>query len=244
MHNIFITEFFDWKELQPSRRAQFVNKVFNKLGFRVRLSPPKKITGLMTNVEQRMNMYHLVSQVLIYEVPGDFVELGCHTGQSAVLIKKVIDHYDKTRQLHVFDSFEGLPEVKPEDGNTKYAKGMLKTTLESLLSNFKQVGLEPPVMHVGWFNDTLPTELPEKLAFAHLDGDLYDSILVSLENVYPRLSKGAVCLIDDYCDPVVYDGWNEAPGVKRACDEYLSDKPEDMSVLYAADYSHGYFRKL
>jgi O-methyltransferase len=84
-----------------------------------------------------------------------------------------------------------------------------------------------------------------------LDGDLYDSIKVSLEYVYPRLSPGAVCLVDDYCD---FDVFREAvdlcPGVKRACDEFLANKPEKVAVMYggydsALGYgSHGYFRKL
>lgn len=70
-------------------------------------------------------------------------------------------------------------------------------------------------------------------------------ILVSLEYVYPRLTKGAICLIDDYGDPSINPlGWNKLPGVKKACDEYLADKQENVSLLYAGDYTHGYFRKL
>ncbi|RWH84456.1 MAG: hypothetical protein EOQ86_01550 [Mesorhizobium sp.] len=33
----------------------------------------------------------------------------------------------------------------------------------------------------GWFEDTLPTQLQDEIAFANLDGDLYDSVKVSLE---------------------------------------------------------------
>jgi O-methyltransferase len=86
--------------------------------------------------------------------------------------------------------------------------------------------------------------LPEQISFAYLDGDLYDSIKLSLESVYPRLSPGAICLIDDYADPAVFpEAWNELPGVKRACDDFLAGKPETVSFIYSADMSHGYFRK-
>jgi O-methyltransferase len=243
MHDTFITEYFDWKPLEPSKKVKLVNYVLKKLRFWVRLSGPP-FTGEMTNVEQRMNMYHLVSQVLAYNVSGDLVELGCHVGHSAALIQKIIDSYGPNRTLHVYDSFEGLPDVKLEDGETPFYAGQLAAEKQVLLENFKLLGLKPPVIHVGWFSDTLPIELPEQISFAHLDGDLYDSILISLEYVYPRLSKGAVCLVDDYCDPEVYDGWNNLPGVKAACDRYLKDKPEKVSVLYAGNYSHGFFRKL
>jgi len=244
MHNIFITEFFDWNlPPTPSRKVQWINKVLSKLGFWSQILPPR-FSGWMTNVEQRMNMFHLASQVLVYEVPGDFVELGCHTGKSAVVFQQIINHYDPTRRLHVYDSFQGLAEIKIEDGDTNFYEGQMAVEQDQVVRNFAEADLAPPIIHPGWFADTLPNELPERIAFAHLDGDLYDSMLVSLENVYPRLTKGAVCLIDDYADPEVYDGWNELPGVKRASDEYLRDKPEMVSVLYAGDYAHGYFHKL
>ena len=250
MDNIFITNcFYEWEQIKPSKKVQFLNKILEKLGFFVRIAPPIS-TGSMTSIEQRMNMFHLASAVLFYKVPGEFVELGCHAGKSAVLFQKIIEHYDKSRTLHVYDSFEGLPEIRPEDGSTPFRQGQMDTTQEVVLSNFEQVGLNPPVIHRGWFEDTLPTQLPEQIAFAHLDGDLYDSIRVSLEYVYPKLSKGAVCLIDDYSDPAVFDSVNEWPGVKKACDEFLLDKPEQVAVLYGGydsklGYgSHGYFKKL
>jgi O-methyltransferase len=242
VHNLFITEYFDWKERELSRKDKLFNSFLGKLGYRSRLALPR-FTGIMTNVEQRINMYHLTSQVLVYQVPGDFVELGCNNGQSAVLFQKVIDYHDPSKTLHVYDSFEGLPELRPEDGHTSFHKGQMAVRQQELLDTFRAVGLKPPVIHAGWFSDTLPTQLPEKISFAHLDGDLYESIKVSLEYVYPRLSSGAICLVDDYCDPTVHAGWDELPGVKKACDEYLSDKPEKISVLYAGGYAHGFFRK-
>ena len=195
-------------------------------------------------------MFHLVRDVLVYEVPGDFVELGCHAGQSAVLFQKVIEHYDKSRTLHVYDSFEGIPELQPEDGNTGFSKGRMATAQEVLHSNFSRVGLKTPVVHQGWFEDTLPNQLPERIAFAHLDGDLYESIRISLEYVYPKLTKGAICLIDDYSDPAVFETFDLFPGVKKACDEFFLDKSEQVAVLYGGYSSklgygsHGYFKKL
>jgi O-methyltransferase len=244
MDNIFITNAFDeWKERPPSRKVRFLNKILEKLGSGLRLSRPQR-TGWMTNTEKRINMFHLADQVLFYGVPGDFVELGCHAGQSAALLRRIMDNYGR-QSLHVYDSFAGLPELKPEDGDTSiYHEGWGRISEEALLSNFRRLDLQPPIVHAGWFEDTLPAELPEKIAFAHLDGDLYDSIKISLEFVYPRLSKGAICLIDDYCDPDIHDRWLELPGVKRACDEFLKDKPEKVFLLYASGHSHGYFRKL
>ena len=38
--------------------------------------------------------------------------------------------------------------------------------------------------------------------------------------------------------------WYKSPGVKQATDEFFRDKPEKVHVLYANEYSNGYFRKL
>jgi O-methyltransferase len=242
MDNFFIVQWFDWKPPKVSRRAEMVNRALKKLGFWTSLQPPR-LVNRMTNVEQRMNLYHLASQVLAYGVPGDLVELGCNEGESSALIQRVIDEYDPSRRFHVYDSFQGLPAPQALDG-ALFAQGAMKTGRDALVENFRRYGLRAPEIHEGWFQDTLPTGLPDKVSFAYLDGDLYESIKVSLEYVYPRLSPGAICLVDDYADPAVYpEAWNMLPGVKQACDEYLADKPERISFIYSAEMSHGYFRK-
>jgi O-methyltransferase len=50
----------------------------------------------------------------------------------------------------------------------------------------------------GWFKDTLPDAPIDRLALLRLDGDLYESTIQALEALYPRLSPGGFCIIDDY----------------------------------------------
>jgi hypothetical protein len=54
--------------------------------------------------------------------------------------------------------------------------------------------------------------LPKKISVLRLDTDWYDSTLLELEILYPRLSVGGVLLIDDY------GYWS---GAKKAVDEYF-----------------------
>lgn len=206
-------------------------------------SKPNMLKGYMISVEQAINIYHLLNQVVLMKVPGDIVELGCYEGTTAIILQKTLAQMNSERLLHVYDSFEGLPEALECDGPT-FKQGALKTSQERLLQNFKDHNTKPPIIHPGFFADTLPSQLPEKIAFAHLDGDFYSSIKESLENIYPRLSPNAVVLIDDYCDPSIHNVNNILPGVKKACDEFFQDKPEKMAVLIAGCESHGYFRKL
>jgi len=259
MDNFFITKYFDWKVERISYLDRLVRRLLRKVGLNTHFRSASLIdrmvtrltgrsvspvtSGVMTNIDQRINMYHLVSQVLFYGVDGDLVELGCNSGESSVLITKIMQAYRSKKKLAIYDSFEGLPPLSLSDG-TAFHEGDLKSTEDDVRSNFLKYNLPLPEIHKGWFKDTLPNELPEKICFAYLDGDLYESILVSLEYVYPRMTHGSICLIDDYGDPEVNPtGWNKLPGVKKACDEYLRDKPEKMEFIYSGAYSHAFFRK-
>ena len=195
----------------------------------------------MITIEAAINIYHLLHQVILLKIPGDVVELGCFKGTTSILIQKTLDQFNCDKELHVYDSFKGLPKKSKED--LSFSQGFLKTQKESLIDNFKNYNVKLPKIHEGWFKDTLPSELPKKICFAHLDGDFYSSTKESLLYVYSNLSKGAIVVIDDYCDTNLLKVKDSFPGVKKACDEFFKDKKEKMNVLIAGSKQHGYFTK-
>jgi O-methyltransferase len=201
------------------------------------------LQGGMISLEQAVNIYHLLTQAVLMDVPGDVVELGCYEGTTAIVMQKTLDQHRSSKTLHVYDSFAGLPARSPEDGDTRFQPGDCQTTKQRLIQNFQRSGVKLPVVHEGWFTDTLPDGLPPRICFAHVDCDFYSSVRQSLEAVYPRLAPGGIVVVDDYTDPAVLAVNDILPGVKRACDEYLRDKEEEMHVLLAGSGSHGYFRK-
>ena len=202
----------------------------------------------MTDVDRLVNLYWALSGVLVAKVPGEVVEIGCNKGGTSVFLRMVMNHFDPHRELHVYDSFQGLPEPGPADqraGGYSLSAGLCAASPDDVRASFAQRDLAPPVIHTGWFANSLPTELPDHLAFAYLDGDFYDSIMTSLQHVYPRMAPGAIAVIDDYCDSSLNPrAWPGLPGPKRACDEFFADKPESMSLLVGtAHLAFGYFRK-
>lgn len=207
----------------------------------------KMLRGYMTSEEQAVNLWHLLRSVLVARVPGDVAELGCHEGLTAALLQDTLDEFASDKRLHVYDSFEGLPSPTAEDARTSDAatrRGDLAVPAAALLRTFAEFGLRPPEIHKGWFEHTLPGELPAQLAFVHLDADLYASTCTALPAIYPRLSPGAVVVLDDYHDPdALPTTWSLFPGVKRACDEFLADKPERVTPLLAGHECHGFFVK-
>jgi O-methyltransferase len=185
----------------------------------------------MSDVDRLVNIYWAMSEVLNGGVEGAIVELGCNAGLTAIFLQMLNVEYGCKRELHLFDSFEGLPAPGPQDAYLN--QGDCATSEDVVLSNFRAHGLPLPHLHKGWFSETLPVASIESVAFGYLDGDFYSSILESLEWVWPRLSPGGILLVDDYADVEKNpQAWAGLPGVKLACDEFFRDRTEKPFVLY------------
>jgi O-methyltransferase len=202
----------------------------------------------MQRADHGDHLVRLLADVVRAKVAGDVVELGCNAGLTAVVLQATLDDLASDKRLHVYDSFEGLPPLSEHDGKTTYEPGSCAAPPEMLVANFRRFGRRLPVMHPGWFSQTLPRELPETIAYAHLDADLYDSTVEGLRHVYPRLARGGVIVLHDYFDPTTREGVPDGvriedhmalPGVHRAVVEFLADKPEKARVLLSNGVQSG-----
>lgn len=173
-------------------------------------------------------MYHVLMELLHViraGVPGHVVELGCHAGETTVQIRRLLDATgQRDRELHVYDSWQGVPEPTSQDVPTDpdvigFVKGTCECPREDFERRFTLEGLPLPRVHSGWFGQIPDEEYPSPIAFAFLDGDLYSSIMDSFAKIYAKLAVGARVVIDDY-------EWEPLPGVKVACQDFLRDKPE------------------
>lgn len=191
-------------------------------------------------------LYWGLVQALAYGVHGDIVEIGCNAGRTSAFLQTINElEAAPLRTLHLYDSFAGLPAPGEQDGDA-FVAGSLRASIEEVLDRFNRRRLAPPAVHPGWFEDTLPQELPPSICFAYVDADFEESIAIALEALYPRLSTGAVVIIDDYCDPAVNArAWSALPGVKVACDTFFRNRPEKLRVAPGGgDLALAYFRKV
>ena len=97
-------------------------------------------------------------------------------------------------------------------------------TKREVKERFLRAGLPVPVIKKAWFKDLTSNDLPERIAFAFLDGDFYESIRDSLRLVGPRMAKSGVIVVHDYTNPAL-------PGVKRAVDEWMNSVGDDYRMI-------------
>ena len=130
---------------------------------------------------------------------GEFWELGVFTGGSARLLAEVIR--EQPRTLRLFDTFNGFPSVSTEDITGEHIDR------DALMDMFKNISVDEvkqfvaaefAVFHVGIVPDTLRGLEESKIAFVHLDLDLYEPTKSALEFILPRLLPGGIIVVDDY----------------------------------------------
>jgi len=177
----------------------------------------------MIGMQRLTSLQRCVETVLAEDVPGDLVECGVWRGGACILMRAVLAAYgDEKRRIWLADSFAGVPSPDVEnysaDENVRLdlSACVLAVPEASVKANFKRYGLLDDRVRFlpGWFKDTLPSAPIDRIALLRLDGDLYESTIQALDALYPRLSVGGYCIIDDYhaieaCQKAVTDYWEK-----------------------------------
>lgn len=160
----------------------------------------------MVGLRRLDNLQWCIEDVARRGVPGDLIETGVWRGGAAIFMRAALEVYgDADRVVWAADSFEGLPQPDeasfPADRGSSYWKAQrLAVSLDEVKENFRRYGLLDDRVRflVGWFRDTLPTAPMERLSILRLDGDMYESTIVALESLHPKLSPGGYVIVDDY----------------------------------------------
>ncbi|MDB5166022.1 MAG: hypothetical protein JWM37_94 [Candidatus Saccharibacteria bacterium] len=163
--------------------------------------------------------------VLARGTAGAICEFGCYIGTTSLFIRRLIGDQ---KEFHAYDSFEGLPAKDAHDQSAAgidFRAGELAVSKKQFLEQFRKANLRSPITHKAWFDDLTAQDVPDKIAFAFLDGDFYGSILTSLRLVWPRLSDGGSIAVDDYRRETL-------PGVERAITDFMQGK------AYRLRYAH------
>ena len=158
-----------------------------------------------------------------FDYPGDVVEAGCNAGSTSGLLATIVA--GTGRQLCLFDSFEGLPAESGYAGAMAVDRERLELNVRQQLGNAEL----PSFVRIveGWFLDTMPARLPDQIAFAFVDCDVYESAIDSLPSIIERLTGTLV--VHDY----THERWGA--GIRRAISDVglKVDAVEGMAVWRA-----------
>ncbi|MDH3245569.1 MAG: TylF/MycF family methyltransferase [Saprospiraceae bacterium] len=202
---------------------------------------PPSNAETMIGLRRLENIEFCVNQIIKDNIEGDFIETGVWRGGATIFMRALLrinNILDRT--VWVADSFEGLPQPDlkkyPKDqGDRHYLVEELAVSLDEVKANFTKYDLlDDQVRFVkGWFRDTLPTAPIRKLALLRLDGDMYESTIVALESLYPKLTNGGFVIIDD---------WGAVEGCKKAVIDFRK-KYNISEKIIEIDWTGIYWRK-
>jgi O-methyltransferase len=196
----------------------------------------------MTQPEKLFGLILATRYVVANGIPGDIVECGVWRGGSMQAVAlALLECADVTRDLHLYDTFEGMTPPQDVDrrldgrsaaelleSNSRDTRVWGVATLDDVQAGMAEIGYphERIHFHPGPVEDTIPREAPDSAAILRLDTDWYASTRHELEHLYHRLSPGGVLIIDDY-------GYWE--GSRKATDEFLERIGERLLLLPIAD---------
>jgi hypothetical protein len=191
------------------------------------LSDPNNPLTENNHLSERGMLSQAFAITNLNQVKGDYLEFGLFRGRTFVhswTLKR-----DSARDMHLwgFDSFEGLPEVKPREGEI-WETGQYACSVDTFRSIITAQGMQPPeyTLVPGFFDQSLNEQQHQRMAgrtaaIVYIDCDLYESTVPVLAFIERYLQTGTVVCFDDfYC----YRGAPDQ-GEQRALAEFLDQHP-------------------
>ena len=192
----------------------------------------------MTGWQKLYGLVLATRYVVANDVPGAIVECGVWRGGSMQAAAYTLLEQDcRDRDLHLFDTFEGMPPPTEEDrrhdgtsaaslleANRKEHPVWAYAGLDDVRAGMAETGYPVDLVHFhqGMVEDTVPDHAPEEIAILRLDTDWYSSTKHELEHLFPRLARGGVLILDDY------GHWD---GARKATDEFLASVGEPLLLI-------------
>lgn len=207
------------------------------------LDLPERVTAVIDRAREEKLTYLGVPELTVlarqvYDCDlsgraGLIIETGAALGGSSIVMAAA---KDPSRPMKVYDVFGQIPPPTDADGKDVHARyqtitggdakglggetyyGYRQDLYAEVTASFERLGVPVGDNNIdlvkGLFEDTI--DIDEPVAFAHLDGDWYESTMTCLERIAPHLVKGGRIVMDDYFH------WS---GCRRAVDEYFAGRP-------------------
>ena len=153
---------------------------------------------------------------LAARLEGDYLEVGVLDGNTVQQLIAKLDFELLNKKYYLYDLFDWKDSYKHD------AHNQLKDTklYEKVCKKFKKYNFVKVIK--GNVLDTLKDNLPEKIAFAHIDLNHPEPEKLAFELILPKLSENGVIIFDDY-------GWWSYSAQKNALDPIA--KTHNLDIL-------------
>jgi hypothetical protein len=184
----------------------------------------------------------------ILNIHGSIIEAGVLFGGGIMTwaqLSAIYEPVNYTRRIIGFDTFEGFPAIAKQDETAtspeRHKGGMAVDSYEDLQIAIKLFDQNRPIGHIpkvelikGDARQTIPEYLEKHpylvVSLLYLDFDLYEPTVVALENLLPRMPKGAIIGFDEINSP----SW---PGETLAVLEKVGIQKLKIERFYFESYS-------
>ena len=167
-------------------------------------------------------------------LPGDIFELGVYKAASLVRLatfRRALEN-DFSRKIVGFDAFGKFPTDNLEhDDDAEFIEsfentggdGLSQDEVEAILRGKEFANVD---LWKGNIFDTVPSYLKQnpqtRIALLHLDMDVEEPTAFALEQLWDRVVRGGIVMIDDY---------NTVAGATRAVDAFFAEKDQQVEKL-------------
>ena len=187
----------------------------------------KEIVDLIKQIKKEVDFaFYPYEAFMLYSIvktqtsiEGDLAEVGVYQGGSSKLICEV----KKEKNLYLFDTFTGLPEVSNDDThfgekhwhNNEFSNTSVESIRE-LLDKYENVHIIK-----GNFPESGKEIIEKRFCFVHLDVDLYKSTIDALRFFFPKMVHKGIILIHDF----------HSDGIQKAVEEFKTENQVHMIEL-------------
>jgi O-methyltransferase len=176
-------------------------------------------------------------------ISGDYAEFGTGGGMTFGLAYSEARKHGLNAKLWAFDSFAGLPARSgAADHHPMWQPGAMRVALDDFIANcdHNRISRDEYEIVAGYYEETLhehadQTRLPNDIALAYIDCDLYSSTTTVLDFLTPRMKHGMIIAFDDY---YCYSD-RALAGERKACLEFLATTAKFDFAPYVQFGWHG-----
>lgn len=176
------------------------------------------------DIPERKFVLHSIANS-IKHIPGDIAECGVYIGESSFLMLDAMKDTDK--HFFGFDSFEGLSKPGNFDKVTHKHSFQWKQNDLSVPEQLARNNLQPFqdrfTIYKGWIPERFNEVDDKTFCLVHIDVDLYQPTLESIDFFWDKMSVGGALVCDDY-------GFETCPGARKAMDEFFNER--ELSVIH------------